>query len=197
MKELIVIQSLLHAPKTQYNKFGGYSYRSCEDILNAVKPLLTENGCYITLNDEVVYIGDRYYIRATATIWNSEGQCVSNSAMAREEEPGKGMTAAQNSGATSSYARKYALNGLLAIDDVKDDDATNTHDKKPQPKAKPVKQDDNAVAKYAEAINAADTRDALNQVWGEIKRTNPELAGKDSALYEAAKLKGQQLAKAS
>jgi len=128
MKELIAIQSELKAPKNQTNNFGGYKYRSAEDILEALKPLLKKYNCYLTLSDELVNIGDRYYIKATATIY-SEKQQVSVTAYAREEESKKGMDGSQISGASSSYSRKYALNGLFLIDDTKDSDATNTHDK--------------------------------------------------------------------
>lgn len=127
MKELIAIQTELKAPKNQYNSFGKYKYRSLEDIFEALKPLLSKQKCFVSLNDEIVLIGDRYYIKATATIRNDNGDSVSVSAMAREEENKKGMDSAQLTGATSSYARKYALNGLFAIDDTKDADATNTH----------------------------------------------------------------------
>jgi hypothetical protein len=128
MKELIAIQSELKAPKNQRNNFGNYQYRSAEDILEALKPLLKAHNCYLTLSDELVNIGDRYYIKATATIY-SEKSSVSVTAYAREEESKKGMDGSQISGASSSYSRKYALNGLFLIDDTKDSDATNTHDK--------------------------------------------------------------------
>lgn len=137
MKELVAIQSELNAPKGQYNKFGQYYYRSCEDILAAVKPLLTNNNVTLTLTDEVVMMGDRYYIKAVATLTNAAGESVTTSAFAREEAEKKGMDGAQISGAASSYARKYALNGLFAIDDVKDADATNTHGKE-APKSAPA-----------------------------------------------------------
>lgn len=127
MKELIAIQTELKAPKNQYNQFGGYYYRSQEDILEALKPLLKKHKCFLTISDDIVLIGDRYYVKATARLTNSEGQSVENTAYAREPANKKGMDEAQITGATSSYARKYALNGLFAIDDTKDADATNTH----------------------------------------------------------------------
>lgn len=121
--KLLAIQSKLKAPKNQYNSFGKYSYRSCEDILEGVKPLLDENKCTLTINDEVMLIGLRYYIKATATLRDCESEeTISNTAFAREEEVKKGMDSSQVTGATSSYARKYALNGLFCIDDVKDAD---------------------------------------------------------------------------
>lgn len=119
MKILNKIQKELKAPKAQKNTFGNYNYRSCEDILEAVKPLLED--ATLTINDEVVLIGDRYYIKATATI-KQGAESFSISAFAREPEGRKGMDEAQVTGATSSYARKYALNGLFAIDDTKDAD---------------------------------------------------------------------------
>lgn len=137
MKELNLIQTKLNAPKNQVNKFGGYQFRSAEDILEALKPLLAESGCTVTISDEIVEIGGRIYVKATATITNPQGESVSTSAYAREEESKKGMDAAQLTGATSSYARKYALNGLFAIDDNKDFDATNTHGKEEPAPTKP------------------------------------------------------------
>ncbi len=127
MKELNIIQTQLSAPKNQYNKFGGYYYRSCEDILEALKPLLAQTGCTVTITDDIVAVGDRIYVKATATITNAAGETVSNSAFAREPLDRKGSDASQITGASSSYARKYALNGLFCIDDNKDPDATNTH----------------------------------------------------------------------
>ena len=132
---LRAVQSALKAPKGQENKFGGYRYRSCEDILEAVKPLLAENGLALIISDEIAMVGERYYIKATATITDGENS-ISVTAYAREPESRKGMDEAQVTGSSSSYARKYALNGLFCIDDTKDPDATNTHGKaEPKPKA--------------------------------------------------------------
>lgn len=124
MKEkLLNIQQELKCNKGQYNSFGKYKYRSCEDILESVKPLLKTNKCILTLSDELEYIGERYYIKATATITDIDtGDVISNTAYAREEENKKGMDGSQITGTSSSYARKYALNGLFAIDDTKDAD---------------------------------------------------------------------------
>lgn len=127
MKELVNIQSSLKAPKGQYNQFGRYKYRSCEDILEAVKPLLSENKCELTISDEMIAVNDRIYVKATTLLINEKGEQVSTQAFAREEDAKKGMDASQVTGAASSYARKYALNGLFCIDDTKDCDATNTH----------------------------------------------------------------------
>ena len=123
--KLNTIQSLLKAPKEQYNKFGNYKYRNCEDILEAVKPLLFSQSCTLTISDEIVMIGTRYYVRATATIKNANGETETTTAYAREDESKKGMDASQITGSTSSYARKYALNGLFCIDDTKDSDSLN------------------------------------------------------------------------
>ena len=129
-EKLSVIQSKLKAPKNQYNSFGKYNYRSCEDILEGLKPLLLEYKATVTLSDEIKQIGNRYYIEATATFVDTEkGDKIEVKALAREDETKKGMDLAQVTGSVSSYARKYALNGLFAIDDTKDSDATNKHDK--------------------------------------------------------------------
>ena len=125
MKELISIQSELKAPKTQVNRFGGYKYRKAEDILEAVKPLLAKQKCTLIITDDVVLIGNRIYVKATATIKNEKGECETTTGWAREEETKKGMDGSQITGASSSYARKYALNGLFAIDDNADSDITN------------------------------------------------------------------------
>ena len=136
MKKLVAVQAALKAPKGQFNKFGGYKYRSCEDILEAVKPLLLEQGLQLTITDEPIEVGGRIYIKATATVTDgSETAAVSG--YAREAETKKGMDESQITGTASSYARKYALNGLFLIDDTKDADATNDHQK---PKAAPQPQ---------------------------------------------------------
>lgn len=144
-ESLFNIQQELKAPKGQHNDYGGYNYRSCEDILEAVKPLLKANNCVLKIDDELEMIGERYYIKATATLEDVEnGDAISNSAYAREPADKKGADLSQITGACSSYARKYALNGLFCIDDVKDADATNEHGKgdttKPNPKKASTKQ---------------------------------------------------------
>ncbi len=123
---LVKIQQELKAPKNQVNSFGKYKYRSAEDIIEAVKPICHKYGFSLQLSDEIVLIGDRIYVKATAEI-NSKHDSWCAFGYAREEEVKKGMDAAQITGAASSYARKYALNGLFAIDDTKDADATNEH----------------------------------------------------------------------
>lgn len=127
-KKLLSIQSELKAPKNQFNKFGGYNYRSCEDILESVKPLLAKYDVTMRICDDMVMIGNRIYVKATVVLTDGQNS-IENSAFAREEETKKGMDGSQITGASSSYARKYALNGLFLIDDTKDSDATNTHGK--------------------------------------------------------------------
>jgi len=125
-EKLMNIQAELKAPKNQYHTFGHYNYRSCEDILEGVKPFLQKNQVVLLINDELVQIGDRYYIKATAKLVDTEkGESVEATALARESENKKGMDSAQITGSTSSYARKYALNGLFCIDDTKDSDSPN------------------------------------------------------------------------
>jgi hypothetical protein len=126
--QLSIIQNKVKAPKGQFNSFGKYHYRSAEDILEAVKQVVNPMGYSITISDTIVNVGDRYYIKATATLSNGK-ETWSTDGYAREEESKKGMDGSQVTGASSSYARKYALNGLFALDDTKDSDATNTHGK--------------------------------------------------------------------
>lgn len=182
MKELIEIQSKLKAPKSQFNKFGNYNYRNQEDILEALKPLLKENGCHLIVSDELVIVGERIYIKATATI-SKENISISAIGFAREDEQIKGMSTAQITGSTSSYARKYALNGLFCIDDNKDDDNTNTHGKdekqvesKEQPK-KEFKQDDRPW------LNEEDFKKILNR----IGAGNEEAYSKSIEFYKMKK----------
>lgn len=122
MKELIEIQSKLKVAKNRDNKFGGYKYRSCEDILEAVKPILKEQNCLLIMSDDIVLISDRFYIKSTAKIINADNVVIENTALAREPLAQKGMSDPQVTGSASSYARKYALNGLFAIDDSEDAD---------------------------------------------------------------------------
>lgn len=162
MKELINIIAELKAPKGQFNAFGKYKYRSCEDILEAVKPLCVKNNVLLTITDDIVLIGDRFYVKATATVTNLDGVCVSASALAREEDTKKGMDGSQVTGASSSYARKYALNGLFCIDDTKDADATNTHGKEqavqqPTPQPTPTATYQMAISALKACTTAAET----------------------------------------
>jgi hypothetical protein len=139
MSLLSSIQSELNAPKNQFNSFGKYKYRSLEDIFEGLKPLIKKYECSVTVRDELVMVGERYYIKATASLFDKDGKLVAEgNGFAREEENKKGMDSSQVTGATSSYARKYAMNGLFAIDDTKDSDATNTHSKETTTKNKPT-----------------------------------------------------------
>lgn len=143
MQKLINIQKKLKAPKDSYNSFGGYKYRSCEQILEAVKPLLAEENCLLTLTDELILIGDRYYIKAIACFSDGENYQMSNG-YAREDAAKKGMDGSQITGTASSYARKYALNGLFLIDDTKDAD-TDEHAKTVKKAAKKVEKEELAT----------------------------------------------------
>lgn len=138
-EKLAAVQAELKAPKSQYNAFGKYKYRNCEDIIEAAKPLLKKNGLLLTMSDDIKQIGDRFYVQAIATVYEVEtGGSFAVSAFSREEAEKKGMDGSQVTGASSSYARKYALNGLFAIDDTKDSDTTNQGDDKPQVKMETV-----------------------------------------------------------
>lgn len=172
MEKLIKIQNELKAPKGQYNSFGKYKYRSCEDIIEAAKPICLKNKAVITLTDDLVLVGDRYYVKATATLFDIEtkGVIASTTAFAREELDKKGMDGSQVTGTSSSYARKYALNGLLQIDDTKDADTDEHHIEKEEKAKKQVKKETltpptaaeldykAAVQKYIES-NGLDVRD--------------------------------------
>ena len=138
-EKLMNIQYELKCNKSQYNSFGRYAYRSSEDILEAVKPLLYKYKATLVINDDIVLIGDRFYVKATSKITDIEtGECVESTAFAREDESQKGMSSAQVTGSVSSYARKYSMNALFAIDDNKDADSTNTHGKDIKPNMIPV-----------------------------------------------------------
>lgn len=155
---LIGIQTELKCAKTLFNKFGGYYYRSAEAILESLKPLFIKYSCFITINDSIELIGDRFYVKATATLTHIEdGSCISTSAFAREELTKKGQDASQVTGSTSSYARKYALNGLFCIDDTKDSDATNTHGQQ-------LKEEPTELQKAYDEISNATTVDQLKAI---------------------------------
>ena len=127
IKNLTQIQNELRAPKSRFNSFGRYNYRSCEDILTAVKPLLARYGCQMTITDEIIAVGGRIYVKAIVTVTDADGNTETVSAFAREDESKKGMDGSQITGTASSYARKYALNGLFLIDDSKDADTDEYH----------------------------------------------------------------------
>lgn len=163
VQRLIEVQSLLKAPKGQYNSFGKYKYRSCEDILEAVKPLLAERGLLLYIEDGIERMGDtsgedalRWYVKATATVTDGTDS-FSTTAYAREDATKKGMDGSQVTGASSSYARKYALNALFLIDDTKDADATNTHGATEKPQ-KPRKQPYKASTPPQATSTATDAR---------------------------------------
>lgn len=166
MKELVQIQAELKAPKNQWNKYGEYNYRSAEDILEAVKPIIKKLNCVLIISDKIEQIGDRYYVVANVKLINSEGKSIDATAYAREQQVVKGQIEAQTTGATSSYARKYALNGLFCIDDTKDPDATNTHGKDAQSVVQPAKID---IKKAETEITACKDSKTLSAVWGKYK----------------------------
>lgn len=170
---LAEVQQTLNAPKSRYNSFGKYNYRSCEDILEAVKPLLAMQGLILTLTDTVENIGSRYYVKATATVQAcDEGEPTFEevSAYAREEEDKKGMDGSQITGTASSYARKYALNGLFLIDDTKDADTDEHHDQTASSPAKatPARQVDTTTGEVTEteADTPCEVPGCKNVVWG-------------------------------
>lgn len=183
-EKLLKVQTELKAPKGQYNSFGKYAYRSCEDILEALKPVCQNNKALTMISDEIVNVEGRQYVRATATFIDVEtGEKVQAAAMAREEETKKGMDASQITGSTSSYARKYALNGLFCIDDTKDADATNTHGKdKPEvisekqvnrllalAKGKDVNQIKKVISFHGFSSSKEITKDKYNAICAEIE----------------------------
>lgn len=190
MEKLAKIQKELKAPKGQLNKFGGYNYRSCEDILEAVKPLL--DGAILTLQDEIMNIGNRFYVKATATF--TDGTYThSVTAMAREPETKKGMDESQITGMASSYARKYALNGLFCIDDTKDAD---TMDNTTAPKRKQTNEEviNNQLKPLSEQakhdIAGATTLADLTSVYNAYATSEPVLALKEACGKRKAELSG-------
>ena len=199
--KLIQVQATLNAPKGQFNSFGKYAYRSCEDIMGAVKPLLAEHGLVQFVSDEIELIGDRYYVKATVTV--TDGKTThSVSASARESESKKGMDDAQVTGSTSSYARKYALNGMYNIDDAKDAD-TNQYREQAKNKAhQQVKQQatgfnpDETLAKATSAMSACDmnTLAALWKQYSTELKTYPVQLGK---LEEVKNIRKQELTPAA
>lgn len=177
------IQQNLNAPKDLRNEFGKYNYRSCESILKAVKPLLEETQTALLINDSVELIGSRFYIKATATLVDGGITPVSVVSYAREDEAKKGMDGAQLTGATSSYARKYALNALFAIDDNKDADFRNKH------------KTDNAsiISEALTEILSATTVDAVKAVYNKYMAIDPTLCSKTGKIYKAVLARGEEL----
>lgn len=181
-ESLCFIQGKLNAPKDLTNKFGGYNYRSCESILQALKPLLQETGTTLTLSDQIQQIGDRFYVVATATLCD-EDNFVSAVAYAREDLVKKGMDAAQLTGATSSYARKYALSGLFAIDDSRDVDYTNVH-----------AVDKASIEQQAlTEIAATTTMNELKSAYSKYTLLEPSFKDKSSSIYKAVAAKSEAL----
>lgn len=171
-EKLIAIQRDLKAPKSQFNAFGKYRYRSCEDILEAVKPLLFREGVVLTIADDLLAENGRFYVKASATLaYQDERIC--SSAFAREDETKKGMDGSQITGAASSYARKYALNGLFCIDDTKDADATNTGEQQPVQEQQPAQENkptqDVLYTKAMNELSMATTVEELRNVWSKYK----------------------------
>jgi hypothetical protein len=168
--QLSIIQNKVKAPKGQFNSFGKYHYRSAEDILEAVKQVVNPMGYSITISDTIINVGYRYYIKATATLSNGK-ETWSTDGYAREEESKKGMDGSQVTGASSSYARKYALNGLFALDDTKDSDATNTHGKEPVKQA-PKPSVTISAAELGEVkrlLDECQTMETLKEIWDDIE----------------------------
>lgn len=175
-KCLMAIQTELKAPKNQWNDFGKYKYRSCEDILEGVKQLLIKYEVSVSLSDEIVLIGERYYVKATATLYHGDDS-ISVTAYAREEENKKGMDVSQVTGSSSSYARKYALNGLFCIDDTKDADATNNNNNQPPDAANDVLSDLKAkceamIDEFVLMTNKSDT-EVIQAVLDNLKIKTP------------------------
>lgn len=189
-EKLNKIQSELKAPKGQYNKFGKYSYRSCEDILEALKPHLLKYGCVVTLTDDMQLIGERYYLKATATITDADsGKSVSNVALAREDKERAGMSESQITGTASSYARKYALNGLFLIDDTKDADTDAYHEQTTGEKHKEEPKIAAATAKANEVkrllVKVTGDKQVAAQVWAEqYKKDSGDIVKMNAALIE-------------
>ena len=194
---LIEIQKRLKAPKSQYNSFGKYKYRSCEDILEAVKPLLASEGVLLTITDEIVVLGNRFYLKATATVRKGDAE-VSNASYAREDDSKKGMDGSQITGTASSYARKYALNGLFLIDDTKDADTDEHHNQQAnapkQPAAQPYPELDFEAELVAEAeANQCGSIAELADVYNKYLKLNPAYAREGSVFMKALSARKKQL----
>ena len=184
IEKLSRIQAELKAPKSQRNNFGNYNYRSCEDILEAVKPLLAREGLVLTITDSIEMVGNRYYVKATATVTDGE-KSISTTAYARESDGRKGMDESQVTGSSSSYSRKYALNGLFCIDDTKDAD---TMDNTEKPKAAPNKKPDKAALLKQIAEGAKKHSISADDMKIIMKRQYNKEASKDLTDAETADL---------
>lgn len=198
-EKLAAVQRELKAPKGQFNSFGKYKYRSCEDILEALKPVLSKNGCAVVLSDSVEQVGDRFYICATATITDYEThEQVHNTAFAREDTDKKGMDGSQITGTASSYARKYALNGLFLIDDTKDADTDAYHEQTTGEKHKEEPKITAATAKANDVkrllVKVTGDKQVAAQVWNEqYKQDAGDIVKMNAALLELGeKLKAME-----
>lgn len=181
-KKLLAVQTELKAPKNQFNKFGNYNYRSCEDILEALKPILSKAGLALTITDEPVQVGERYYIKALCKVYDGETE-IQTTAYAREAETKKGMDESQITGSASSYARKYALNGMFCIDDTKDADGLNKHSDD-EPETPSVNPED-----FIKKIAAQTTMKSLVALFN----ANQEAINGDKEILKAFKTKKSEL----
>lgn len=183
MERLLRIQQELKAPKGQFNAFAKYKYRSCEDILEALKPILSKYSCVVILNDKIISVLDRVYVEATATLYGMDGKSIASaSANAREEEQQKGKDASQITGSASSYARKYALNGLFGIDDTKDADTMDNREQTPK-QAKPTKKAAFVDPKHLALLNSAKSAEELQASMEKIKAELGDTFAEVRALY--------------
>lgn len=190
-EKLLAVQYELKAPKSQYNNFGKYKYRNCEDILESLKPILAKTKATVAISDEIVNIGERFYVKATVKLIDVEtGEQIESVAFAREEETKKSMDGSQVTGASSSYARKYALNGMFAIDDTKDADTLNDHGKSTQQKKKSLSAKTSSmlnmkITNYAELSNKAinEITEELTKQAGKSLKTITEDEGKALLKY--------------
>ena len=197
-EKLLTVQCALKAPKSQYNSFGKYNYRNCEDILEALKPILKEVKATVLITDSIEMIGERYYVKATAQFFDCDkpGLPITTTAYAREEESKKGMDGSQVTGASSSYARKYALNGMFAIDDNKDSDTTNGQDKQQSKPKQPANKDNaqpkavlsdatkfslNRGIKILSGLKGCSTNDVVNRLEQIIKKPITDINEKEAA----------------
>lgn len=196
IKKIISIQESLNAPKGQYNSFGKYHYRSCEDIMAALKPLLSREGVLQYITDDVVMIGERFYVKATVTVTDGVDS-ISNSAFAREEETKKGSDGAQITGAASSYARKYALNGMYNIDDSKDadtDEHKHQQNSAPAKQSKPSPTPAQVLKAFTDAAaqktSVDDLKQAFAKAWKMLEGTDEQQKAQDAYNIRKDELEG-------
>lgn len=200
-EKLGYIQANLNAPKNLFNKFGGYKYRSAESILEALKPLLVEAGLVLNVSDEIIEVGERVYVKSTAAVLNPvrPEDSISSTGLARESETKKGMDESQITGAASSYARKYALNGLFAIDDGVDADSQNKHGQETVAKKEPPKKKDLTMKQYESGLKAIETAsfpeltkfegnlDRYDENGSNVKKMRKVIENKFKAMKDASK----------